>query len=51
MVDQFIHLRQKARDVFELRYRETIDPDKNRWELCSRVSAREDNVEKLPESW
>jgi hypothetical protein len=51
MMDQFIHLRQKARDVFELRYRETIDADKNRWELCSRVLARKDVVEKLSEAW
>ena len=51
MMDQFIHLRQKARDAFELRYKETIDPDKNRWELCSRVLARKDVVEKLSESW
>src|SRR5260370_23626795 len=51
MMDQFIHLRQKARDVFELRYKETIDPDKNRWELCSRVLARKDVVEKLSEAW
>jgi len=51
MMDQFIHLRQNARDVFELRYKETIDPDKNRWELCSRVLARKDVVEKLSESW
>jgi hypothetical protein len=29
MMDQYVHLRQKARDVFELRYKETIDPDKN----------------------
>lgn len=51
MMDQYIHLRQQSRDVFELRYRETIDPDKNRWELCSRVLARKDVVEKLSESW
>jgi len=51
MMDQYIHLRQKGRDVFELRYKETIDPDKNRWELCSRVLARKDVVEKLSESW
>ena len=51
MMDQFIHLRQKARDVFELRYKETIDPDKNRWELCSRVLARKDVIEKLSEAW
>jgi superfamily II DNA or RNA helicase len=51
MMNEYIHLRQKARDVFELRYKETIDPDKNRWELCSRVLARKDVVEKLSESW
>ena len=51
MMDEYIHLRQKARDVFELRYKETIDPDKNRWELCSRVLARKDVIEKLSESW
>lgn len=51
MMDRFIHLRQKARDVFELRYKETIEPDKNRWELCSRVLARKDVVEKLSEAW
>jgi superfamily II DNA/RNA helicase len=51
MMDQYIHSRQKARDVFELRYKETIDPDKNRWELCSRVLARKDVIEKLSESW
>jgi superfamily II DNA/RNA helicase len=51
MMDQYMHLRQKARDVFELRYKETVDPDKNRSELCSRVLSRKDVVEKLSESW
>ena len=37
MMDVNMHLRQKARDVFELRYQGTIDPDKDRWELCSKV--------------
>lgn len=51
MMNEYVHLRQKARDVFELRYKETIDPDKNRWELCSRVLARKDVVKRLSESW
>ncbi len=51
MMDKYMHLRQKARNVFELRYKDTLDPDKNRWELCSRVLARKDVVEKLSESW
>jgi hypothetical protein len=39
MMDEYIHVRKEVRDTFELRYKETIDPDKNRWELCSRVLA------------
>lgn len=51
MMDKYVHLRQKARDAFELRYKETIDPDGNRWELCSRVLARKDVIERLSISW
>jgi hypothetical protein len=50
-MDEYIHLRQKAHDTFELRYKESLDPDQNRWELCSRVLARKGVVEKLSESW
>ena len=51
MMDEYMHLRQKARDVFEMRYQETIDPDKDRWELCSRVLARRDVVDRLSVPW
>ena len=51
MMDEYIHLRQKARDVFEIRYQTTIDPDKDRWELCSRVLSRRDVVERLSLPW
>lgn len=51
MMDKYIHLRQQARDVFEIRYQETIDPNKNRWELCSRVLSRRDIVDRLSEPW
>lgn len=40
MMDEYVHLRRQARDVFELRYQATIDPDRDRWELCSRVLSR-----------
>jgi hypothetical protein len=46
-----IHLRDRARDVFELRYQETIDLDKDRWELCSRVLSRRDIVDRLSAPW
>ena len=51
MMDEYIHLRKQARDVFEMRYQETIDPDKDRWELCSRVLARRDIVDRLSAPW
>ena len=51
MMDQGIHLRQRARDVCELRYHQSIDLDQNRWELCSRVLARRDVVARLSVPW
>ena len=51
MMDRYMHLRQKARDAFEIRYERQIDPARDRWELCSRVLARRDIVEKLSTPW
>ena len=51
MMDQYMHLRRKARDAFEIRYERNIDPDADRWELCSRVLARRDIVERLSSPW
>lgn len=51
MMDAYIHLRDQARNVFEIRYQESIDPEKNRWELCSRVLSRRDVVDKLSVPW
>ena len=51
MMDHYLHLRQKARDAFELRYKETIDPDKDRWDLCARVLSRRDVEERLSRPW
>ena len=51
MMDQYIHLRQQARNVFEMPYQETIDPDKDQWELCARVLSRRDVVDKLSMPW
>lgn len=44
-MNNYIHLRWQARDVFDLRYQETIDQDY--WELYSRVLSRRDVVDKL----
>ena len=51
IMDRYMHLRQTAKDAFELRYEHLIDPEKDRWELCSRVLARRDIVEKLSSPW
>lgn len=51
MMDQYMHLRHKARDVFEIRYERKIDPDMDRWELCSRVLSRRDILDKLSLPW
>ena len=51
MMDQYMHLRRQARDAFEIRYELKVDPDSERWELCSRVLARRDIVERLSAPW
>lgn len=51
MMDKYIHLRQQTKNVFEMRYQSTIEPDQHRWELCSRVLARKDIVERLSKPW
>lgn len=50
-MDEYMHLRARARNAFEIRYQETIDPDRDRWELCAEVLSRRDIVDKLSESW
>jgi superfamily II DNA/RNA helicase len=51
MMDEYMHLRRKARDVFELRYQPTIDTDRDRWERCARVLSRRDVLERLSIPW
>lgn len=51
MMDEYVHLRQRARDVFEMRYQESIAPDRDRWELCARVLARRDVVDRFSLPW
>lgn len=51
MLDKYVHLRQAARDVFELRYQSRVDADENKWEECSRVFSRTDLLKKLSEPW
>lgn len=52
-IDKYIEKRAAAKNVFEIRYQgdESIDPDKDRWELCERVLAKQELVERLSEGW
>jgi superfamily II DNA or RNA helicase len=50
-LDKYLDRRREARDVFELRYRGTLDPEQNRWERCERVLARSDVLERLGRPW
>jgi len=51
MLDEYIHLRRKARDVLEMRCQATIDPHRDRWERCSRDLFRRDVLERLSVPW
>ena len=52
-LDRYIEKRDTAKSAFEIRYQssESIIPEKERWELCSRVLARTELIEKLSEGW
>lgn len=50
-MDQYMHLREQAKNAFEIRYQTTIAPDANRWELCTRVLSRRDIVARMSEPW
>jgi hypothetical protein len=51
MLDKYVHLREKARGVFELRYERPVDPDKHCWELCARVLSRQDIMQVMMSPW
>jgi hypothetical protein len=51
MMDRYLHLREAARNAFELRHQTSIDPSANRWEPCARVLSRRDVVARLAAPW
>jgi superfamily II DNA or RNA helicase len=52
-LDKYIEKRAAAKSAFEIRYQssESISPEKERWELCSRVLAKTELLERLSEGW
>jgi SNF2 family DNA or RNA helicase len=43
--------RNQALNAFQARYRHSVEPNENRWELCAQVLSRQDVIEKLSEAW
>ncbi|MCB1144570.1 MAG: DEAD/DEAH box helicase family protein [Leptospiraceae bacterium] len=41
-LDFYIHKRKEAENAFSIKYRDTINPNSNRWEKCSEVLSRRD---------
>ncbi len=50
-MDTYIHERKKAQDAFSLKYRTSLDPEANKWELCAEVLSRKDIIDVLSEPW
>lgn len=50
-MNHYMHLRQQAKNAFELKAQSSIEPNQNRWELCSQVLSRKDFHEKLSKPW
>ena len=50
-LDSYIHERQNAQNAFSVKYRTSLDPAANKWELCAEVLSRRDIVEILSAPW
>lgn len=50
-MDVYINERDKAQNAFSVKYRSSIDPEANRWELCAEVLSRKNIVDLLSEPW
>jgi superfamily II DNA/RNA helicase len=50
-MDVYIHERDNAQNAFSVKYRTSIDPESNKWELCAEVLSRKNIVDILSEPW
>ncbi|MDR7898553.1 MULTISPECIES: hypothetical protein [unclassified Thermosynechococcus] len=50
-MDKYLHLRQEARNAFELRYERHVSDDPDQWRNCARVLARQDILNVLSQPW
>jgi len=51
MIDKYMHLRNKTKDEFSIRYEEKINEDENRWELWEKVVSKHEVIKKLERPW
>lgn len=51
LMDKYLHLRQEARNAFELRYERHVSDDPDQWRNCARVLARQDILNVLSQPW
>ncbi len=50
-MDEYMHERERATNAFSVKYKATVDPHQNKWELCEKVLSRRDIIDKLSEPW
>jgi superfamily II DNA or RNA helicase len=50
-LNEFIDKRRAAKSAFDLRYGDTVDPEGEPWEKCSKVLSRRDLEEALSRGW
>jgi len=50
-MDIYMHKREHAENAFTVRYRDTVDPEANRWQTCSEVLSRKNIVIRMQQGW
>lgn len=50
-IDEYMHEREQTTNAFSIKYKATVDPHQNKWELCEKVLSRRNIVETLSEPW
>ena len=50
-MNSYIHERENAQNAFSDKYRTSLDPEANKWELCAEVLSRKNIVDVLSEPW
>lgn len=50
-MDSYIHERKNAQNAFSVKYRSSLDPEANKWEMCAEVLSRKNIVDVLSEPW